>query len=99
VSGAGSIADRPCFAQNVGTIHGRFFVVPEARTDRQMLPRDCSAPPCSAVDQRNSAGLPRLGRCNSTPVANITGSLLWQEPDPATPTDIESASIPTACAF
>src|SRR5262249_36887601 len=94
--GAGSITDRPCSAQNAGRIPGRFFVVPEGRADRQMQPRGCSARPCSAVDQRNSATLQRSGRCDSTPVANIMGSALWQEQAPATRDDIEFASSATA---
>ena len=75
---------------------GNFSSLLEARTDRQMRPRDCSAPPGSAVDQQSSAGLPLPGQCDSTPVANITGSVLWQEQAPATPADIEFASSATA---
>src|SRR5262245_9637610 len=61
-----------------------------------MRPRDCSAPPCSAVDRRNSAGFRRPGRCAGTPAVNTTGSVLWQEQAPATPADIEFASSATA---
>jgi len=76
--------------------HGQFFAVPEAKSDRQMRPRDCSAQPGNAADQRNSAGLLLPERCDSTPVANITGLVLWQEQAPATPADIEFASSATA---
>ena len=76
--------------------HAQFFAAFRARTDRQMRPRDCSAPPASEADQQNSAVLLLLGRCDSTPVANTKGSALWQEQAPATPADIEFASSATA---
>ena len=75
---------------------GNFSSLLEARTDRQMRPRDCSAPPGSAADQQSSAGLPLLGRCDNTPFANTKGSVLWQEQAPATPADIGFASSATA---
>src|SRR4029077_16288985 len=85
---AGSIADRPWYARNAGTTHGQFFDAPWVRTDRQMRPRDCIAPPGSQADQHSSTGLLLPGRCDNTPVANIVGSALWQEQAPATPADL-----------
>ena len=76
--------------------HGQFFVAHRARTDRQMRPRDCSAPLGSEADQQSSAELPLPGRCDSTPVANTRVSVLWQEQAPAIPADIGFASSATA---
>lgn len=93
---AGSIANRPWSARNAGTTHGQFFVAPEARTDRQMRPLDCSTPPGTDADQQSSGESLLLGRCDSTPVASTKGSASWQEQAPATQANIGFASSATA---
>src|SRR4029077_9986648 len=96
VLGADSKADQPWSARNAEMTHGQFFAALPPRTDRQMRPRDCSTPPRSAAGQQRSAGFLPPGQCDSTRVANITGSVFQQEQAPATPTDIEFASSATA---
>src|SRR5262245_20046217 len=76
--------------------HGRFSAAPRARTDRQMRLRDCSPPRDSEANQQSSVVLRQHSRCDSTPAANIRGSVLWQEQGPATQADIGFASSVTA---